>query len=92
MIAYRPRTLLWQLGFALMALQATAVVFLSWYAWSQFAQFSREQTANELQRALQLVIARYGDVARTDTSVDLDTRLDALTKQDGVATASPTVW
>jgi len=86
MIAYRPRTLLWQLGLALMALQAAAVVFLGWYAYTRFEQFSRDQTANELQRSLQLLIARYADLIRTGSSDNLEARLDALAKQDGAAT------
>jgi len=85
MIVYRPRTLLWQLGFALMALQAAAVVFLGWYAWTRFDQFNRDQTVLELQRSLQLLLARYADVIKGQSSDTLESTLRQMVENDGDA-------
>ena len=61
---HTPRTLLWRLGLALMAVQAAAVLLLGWYAAVTFRDYNREQTIAELQRLMPFLLHRYGPHAK----------------------------
>lgn len=83
MIIHKPRTLLWQLGLALMTVQAAAVVLLGWYAYARFEQFTRDQTLDQLRRITPLLAEEFADrlghaSAETDYAA-----LDAMAKDEG---------
>lgn len=61
-----PRTLLWRLGLALMALQAVVVLLLGWYALSQFSRFTMNQSINDLHRIAPLLVQRYAAMFDAD--------------------------
>lgn len=61
-----PRTLLWRLGLALMALQAVVVLLLGWYALSQFSRFTMNQSINDLHRIAPLLVQRYAAMLDAD--------------------------
>ncbi|MHC4904187.1 MAG: hypothetical protein ACYTGD_21365 [Planctomycetota bacterium] len=90
----RPRTLLWQLGLALMVMQAVvAVVFGAW-GLSKLKRFHYEQTTRQLEQHAPLVAASFAPLladARTDETQILARNLGqrsgvriTVTQPDGV--------
>lgn len=64
MASHKPRTLLWQLGWALMTVQVVALAALGWYAASTFDQFTHDQTLAEISRVIPLLADRYGPLMK----------------------------
>jgi two-component system phosphate regulon sensor histidine kinase PhoR len=77
---HQPRTLLWQLGVGLIAVQAVAMVALGWYAARSFQRYTHERTMAELQRVLPLLANRYLQPVRDGLA---ETDLDRMVKADG---------
>ena len=86
MILHRPRTLLWQFGLALMAMQAAVLLLLGWYAWSQFKQFTSEQTSSELRRITPMIARHYGEAIKNFRLPEQAQQIDAIVKGDAAET------
>src|SRR5436190_14177408 len=83
MIIRKPRTLLWQLGLALMAVQVAAIVLLGWYAYWRFEQFTHDQTIDQLRRVTPLLASSLSErLAQAITAKDF-AALDAWAKDQG---------
>jgi two-component system phosphate regulon sensor histidine kinase PhoR len=92
----RPRTLLWQLGLALMAVQAAIALALGAYAYARLRQFHEEQTVHQLHQGTAQAAARFAALAPSDavaaqalaTRIASETGLRVtLILRDGVVTA-----
>src|SRR5262245_10219835 len=83
MILRKPRTLLWQLGSALMIVQALAILLLGWYAFDRFKQFNQDQSTAELKRATNLLAARYSMLIAGEGAPAIDPGIQATLEEDG---------
>lgn len=86
MIPRRPRTLLWQLGLALMLVQATAMFIPAWYAFNRFQKFHEQQTSQVLQREAPLLMDRYRALLAAGDAASIDA-LQSMVRQDGERTS-----
>lgn len=62
----RPRTLLWQLGLALMVMQTVVAVSFGTYGFVKLRQFHYDQTTRQLERIAPLVVGRVDPWPGTD--------------------------
>lgn len=81
---HKPRTLLWRMGLALMAVQAIAVVLLSWYAANRFHIYNQQHTVSEIARMMPFLTHRYGELHARGIS---DAEIDRVVKEDADRTA-----
>jgi two-component system phosphate regulon sensor histidine kinase PhoR len=80
----RPRTLLWQLGLALMIMQCVVAVVFGAYGYAELKRFHYEQTTGQLQQLVAPVASSFEPALAGMPSQEADRLADELGARSGV--------